>query len=382
MPPVIQPDLDMTSINNRFVEFKSSTSRKPYQKQKSALEQQLSNFLAALTPPKVLSSASSEDIIKFLISKDKTGRTVVHKQTCDRKACKCPRRLAAGTVDSLIGKLRAIYNKLGRVNLANPISHSRVKEYLKFTREEQASLTITPKQAVPLFFSKFKSLVVHLRKKIAASASLSLVNKYILVRDTTFFVVDFFTGDRASDLGRLSCNQVFRLKDREGFLIKLSFTKTIRKGAPRAFAMVPFCDPDVCPVFWLDYYVRACRALGVPLSGGYFFRTSDRGRSVGERPFLSSAVNNRLRGYLAEANLNNGETPHSFRVGLSNTLSLLGCSQEEIAQYLGWKSSDMARHYSRESQPASTLNLLESVMSRATGLTTPVSHPGNIQSIV
>ena len=86
--------------------------------------------------------------------------------------------------------------------------------------------------------------------------------------------------------------------------------------------------------------------------------------------------------YLSEAILNDGETLYSFRVGLSNTLSLLGCFQEEIAQYLGWKSSYIARHYSRESRPTSTLNLLESVMLQATGLTTPVSHPGNIQLIV
>ena len=145
--------------------------------------------------------------------------------------------------------------------------------------------------------------------------------------------------------------------------------------------MVSFCDPDVCPVFWLDYYVRACRALGVPLSEGYFFRTYDRVGSVGERPFLASAVNNRLRVYLSKAKLDNGETPHSFRVGLSNTLSLLGCSQEEIAQYLGWKSSGMARYYASEYQAASTLNRLEFVMPRATGLTTTVSHPESIQPI-
>ena len=43
---------------------------------------------------------------------------------------------------------------------------------------------------------------------------------------------------------------------------------------------------------------------------------------------------NRLRLCLSEAKLYNGETPHSFRIGLSNTLSVLGCSPEEIAQYL------------------------------------------------
>ena len=75
----------MTAINSRFVAFKSSSSSKPYQKQKSSLERQLSSFLASLSPPKSMSSASSEDIVKFLISKDKTGRTLVHTQNVTEK---------------------------------------------------------------------------------------------------------------------------------------------------------------------------------------------------------------------------------------------------------------------------------------------------------
>ena len=146
----------------------------------------MSSFLASLSPPKAMLSATSKNIVKFLLSKDRTGKTVVHVRTCDRKVCKCPHYLVAGCVDSLIGKLRAIYNKLGRFNHANPVSHLLVKEYLKFTREEQASLAVSPKQAVRLFFTKFKSLIRHFRVKIAASASLSLVIKYILVRDATF----------------------------------------------------------------------------------------------------------------------------------------------------------------------------------------------------
>ena len=147
--------------------------------------------------------------------------------------------------------------------------------------------------------------------------------------------MDFFTGDRASHLGRLSCNQVSRLRDWEGFLIRLSLMKTVHKGSPCEFVLVPFRDLDVCLVFWLDYYVRACRALGVSLSERYFFQASDHGKCVVERRFLGSAVNNHLCVYLSEAKLCNGEMPHSFRVGLSNTLSILGCYPEEIAQYLG-----------------------------------------------
>ena len=104
-------------------------------------------------------------------------------------------------------------------------------------------------------------------------------------------------------------------------------------------------------------------------------------KPVGGRPFLSLAVYNCLRVCLSEAKLYNGETLHSFRVGLSNTLSVLGCSPEGIAQYLGWKSNDMARHYARVSQTASTLTLLESVMPQASTVTARVSHPANIQPI-
>ena len=73
---------------------------------------------------------------------------------------------------------------------------------------------IVPSQAVPLLFVKFFKLISFLRRSIEASAHLSVVHKYILVRDAAFFVVDFFTGDRASDLGRLLANQLLRLKDR------------------------------------------------------------------------------------------------------------------------------------------------------------------------
>ena len=59
---------------------------------------------------------------------------------------------------------------------------------------------------------------------------LSSLNRYVMDRDITFFVIDFYTGDRASDLGRLKADQLFRLKDREGFLLNFTFSKTRRAG--------------------------------------------------------------------------------------------------------------------------------------------------------
>ena len=291
--------MDEKAIHERFQSVKSSVAHKPYQRQKSALELQFSAFPASVFPPKTISSCTVDDVIKFLIHKDKSGRTVVHATECSRVLCRSPRRLAAGTVDSLLGKLRSIFNGLGRLDLANPVAHPRVKEYLRFVREEQAGLAVSPSQGVP-FFVEFRKLVALLREKITNSQSLSRIHKYVLVRDAVFFVVDFLTGDRTSDLGRLLAGQVFKLKDREGYLLRFTLTKTLRKGLPRSFALIPFCESGVCLVNWITCYLSVCDLLNVRLAPGFFFRASDRNKDVGSRPFVGSAVNNRLRGYLVD----------------------------------------------------------------------------------
>jgi len=58
------------------------------------------SFLRYLTPRKSLDDAFPEDIRKFLAYKDKSGKTQVQVN-------ECPFRRAAGSVDSLIGQIRA-----------------------------------------------------------------------------------------------------------------------------------------------------------------------------------------------------------------------------------------------------------------------------------
>ena len=75
------------------------------------------------------------------------------------------------------------------------------------------------------------------------------------------------------------------------------------------------------------------------------FRTTDRCKVVSSRPFLGSAVNNRLRKHLAGAKIDCGETLQSFRLGLSNTLNMMGCFLDEISRYVGWRNGNMVNHY-------------------------------------
>ena len=61
----------------------------------------------------------------------------------------------------LLRKAGAIFNNLGHLHDSNPVVHTRVKEYLKFIREEKAGKAI-----VPSFFLKFPQLKSFLRRSI------------------------------------------------------------------------------------------------------------------------------------------------------------------------------------------------------------------------
>ena len=155
--------------------------------------------------------------------------------------------------------MRAIFNKLGRTNNSNPVTHPLVKDYLKFVREELAGLAITPSQAVPLFFGKFQRLIAHLRDLCSSSVSRSSAGEYILARDATFFIVEFFTGDRASDLGCLQSCNVFPLRDREGFLLRFTLTKNLRKGSSRSLTLIKFAHSHGFSI--TSRFVNASRCL-------------------------------------------------------------------------------------------------------------------------
>lgn len=139
------------------------------------------------------------------------------------------------------------------------------------------------------------SCTPYLRGFIAKGSALSPFNRYLLVRDITFFVFDFYTGNRASDLGRLKADQLFHLKDREGFLLNFTFSKTRHAGQSSPFTLLCIPNVPVCPVFLLNFYIAACGALGVPLHVGYLFRSSEHKKFKSHRLFAGPAVSAQLQ---------------------------------------------------------------------------------------
>ena len=134
--------IDQEMIAGRLDELAKQRGSSSYIRQKSSLEKELCSFLSSKSPAKSLESAIPGDLLEFLVWKDRRGRTQVHCAGCQGGACNCSKRLAFGTVDSLIGKLRAIFLEHGRgaewhsvLNIGNPASHWSVKRYLADIRK-------------------------------------------------------------------------------------------------------------------------------------------------------------------------------------------------------------------------------------------------------
>ena len=212
-PPLV--DVDGDRVSERLSALKASRDAKPYQRQKSSLQKTKKSLTSGLCLTKSLNSASPNDVISFLVWRDKFGKTVSHLNGCSGKVS----TPAAGTIDNNTGKLRTIFKEAGRgsswnddLQLGNPASQSSVTNYHTMVLEEQVISGTFPKQAVPMFSDKLNIICSYLRKQVVLP-NIKPISRFILARDLAFFSLDFFSGDRGSDLGRVKSSDVLSLNN-------------------------------------------------------------------------------------------------------------------------------------------------------------------------
>ncbi|CAG2184854.1 unnamed protein product [Mytilus edulis] len=165
------------------------------------------------------------------------------------------------------------------------------------------------------------------------------------MRDIVFLKVIAFTGDRAGDLGSVLTDQIKWLPNNEGILLRLVTGKTIDIREPRIVFVFPSSNVEICSYDEMEKW-KFCKKHDIALSGGYFFRPlASSQNEILDAPFTSSAANARLKLYLKDLDLWEGETPHSARSGCALILAWLGISNEIIKSHVGWKSDDMLKHY-------------------------------------
>lgn len=111
---------DFSAIVKRLNQLQGIALSPTYAKQKASLKKEFSAFLCSLPGNMRLFSGTPKDVCRFLAWKDSRGKTQVHATSCPNLGKHnvsdygCPTRLSFATVDSYIGKLRAVFKDAGR----------------------------------------------------------------------------------------------------------------------------------------------------------------------------------------------------------------------------------------------------------------------------
>ena len=124
------------AINARRSALVAARMDSDYQRSKCATWLRFLRFMGARASGQTAHSCDPSDVVDFLVASDVSGQTVVHSAQCDaavasaapapavpRPACSCPRRLAFGSVDSMIGRIRSGFADEGRLGQDNPAAH-------------------------------------------------------------------------------------------------------------------------------------------------------------------------------------------------------------------------------------------------------------------
>lgn len=116
-----------------------------YESQKRRDWNTFQQYLKNHKPPLTLGRCSGAHVIEFLKYLDQFGKTKVHVTGCPYfgqpnppAPCACPSKQAWGSLDALIGRLRAAYEENGGKPESNPFGAKAVRIYLREVRESQA----------------------------------------------------------------------------------------------------------------------------------------------------------------------------------------------------------------------------------------------------
>jgi hypothetical protein len=116
-----------------------------YESQKRRDWNTFGQYLRNHRPPLSLARCSGAHVLEFLRYLDQFGKTKVHAAGCPffghpspPAPCPCPLRQAWGSLDALVGRLRAAYEENGGRPENNPFGARAVRLYLREVRDHQS----------------------------------------------------------------------------------------------------------------------------------------------------------------------------------------------------------------------------------------------------
>ncbi|KAK4376242.1 hypothetical protein RND71_006919 [Anisodus tanguticus] len=116
-----------------------------YENQKRRDWNTFDQYLRNHRPPLILSRCSGAHVLEFLRYLDQFGKTKVHTPMCPfyghpnpPAPCPCPLKQAWGSLDALVGRLRAAFEENGGKPETNPFGARAVRLYLREVRDLQS----------------------------------------------------------------------------------------------------------------------------------------------------------------------------------------------------------------------------------------------------
>ncbi|XP_047306812.1 protein LIGHT-DEPENDENT SHORT HYPOCOTYLS 10-like [Impatiens glandulifera] len=116
-----------------------------YESQKRRDWNTFGQYLKNQRPPIAISQCNYNHVLEFLRYLDQFGKTKVHGLGCvffgqpePPGPCTCPLRQAWGSLDALIGRLRAAFEENGGLPETNPFASGAIRVYLREVRDSQS----------------------------------------------------------------------------------------------------------------------------------------------------------------------------------------------------------------------------------------------------
>ncbi|KAL3336368.1 hypothetical protein AABB24_032222 [Solanum stoloniferum] len=144
--------INIETVNNIEITSSCSSAAAPVPSSSSRYENQkrrdwntFGQYLRNHRPPLTLSRCSGAHVLEFLRYLDQFGKTKVHTPMCPfyghpnpPAPCPCPLKQAWGSLDALVGRLRAAYEENGGKPETNPFGARAVRLYLREVRDLQS----------------------------------------------------------------------------------------------------------------------------------------------------------------------------------------------------------------------------------------------------
>ena len=317
-----------------------------------------------------LGGACPNDVVAFLIMKERDGRTQVHdplcprgrtakrgqriNPLCDRTACEV--RTHFNSVHTTISLLRSGFDRAGIVGVwsdtgrsGNPARSFAVGDHAKAVEKEQARASVESTQALPIPDAAFYELLNFLSRPFDGN-----VWNWVIQNQTIFlFMLAHGLARRPDDLGVLRSVAFEWAPDKESMLVSMHDGKTNAGRRVDRVLVRPNPDKFKCVIAQALRYRNAIRMAGINMRDNNYsiFFMIDR-RCNPPRADLTQATDAslwtaRLQAALKEMGAFNGQTLYGFRV-MSSLVAKWDPEEWSTTRAAGgWDSVAAAKLYSR-----------------------------------